>query len=408
MKPLNEIKVVMLGDYVASNTAGRWFAGIGCDVVKVESLKGDPWRKYGTLMTAPKAYDEYENPVFDTYNANMRCISLDLKNESGRAVFDKLLGEADIFITNNRQASLERNGLDYESIKDKYPTLIYGQLTGYGTVGPDINNPGFDTVAYYARSGIMGDLSMKGDAPITSMPCGGDDMIGVMLWGAVLAALVNRETSGKGQRVDLSIFGAAVWNASCVLATSQPKYGYPYPKARTDQNPLGMSYKTGDGEWIMLSLLDWARYAAPLCEALKMDHNLIDDERFCDQPTLRKHKEEFVAILDEEFAKWNAEEISARMLERDLPHTILGHFCNLTKDPQALLNNYVIEYPVGKDGNDKTWIATMPVHFGGMEVPEFRRGPLLGEDTVAVMTELGYGQSEIDAALAAGYVQQHE
>lgn len=407
MKALSDTKVVMLGNFVAGNTAGRWLAGIGMDVVKVESLQGDPWRTYGALMQAPAKYDEYENPIFDTYNANMRCISLDLRSEKGREIFDKLLAQADIFITNNRPQSLKKNGLDYDTLKEKYPTLIFGELTGYGFEGPDVDAAGFDTIAYYARSGIMADLVMKGEHPITSMPCGGDDMIGVMLWGGVLSALINREQTGKGCRVDLSIFGAAVWNASCPITTSQPKYGYPYPKERAAQNPLGMAYKTKDGEWVELTILEWERYAEAFCDALQIP-NLMLDERFKDQPSIRQHKEEIVQILDDAFIKWDSEEIHQRLLDRDIAHLVLGHFKNVTKDPQAVINKYVIEYPVGKDGNDKSWIVPMPVHYTDMEVPEFKRGPLLGEDTKQVMAELGYGQDDISKAIADGVVYQHD
>lgn len=132
-KPLEGIKVVELASFVAAPAAGRMLAEMGADVIRVESTAGDPWRFYGVNCGLPVA-DE-ENPLFDLYNLGKRDIQLDTKTLEGKEILLRLLGEADVFITNNRLKSLVRAGLDYDSLKDRFPKLIYGLVTGYGQTG---------------------------------------------------------------------------------------------------------------------------------------------------------------------------------------------------------------------------------------------------------------------------------
>ncbi len=159
--PLESIKVVELATFVAAPVAGRMLADLGAQVIKVESPAGDGWRDHGPRINPKRFSIKGENPVFDIYNTGKDFISLNLKTAEGKEAFFKLLDEADIFLTNTRPAALKRLGLDYESLKDRYPRLIYAIVQGFGDKGPDKDAPAFDTTAFWSRGGFFRDLAPK-------------------------------------------------------------------------------------------------------------------------------------------------------------------------------------------------------------------------------------------------------
>jgi len=144
---------------------GRIAADLGAEVIKIEGRGGDAWRatSLGHTKTGPK-----ENPLFDIFNVGKKSLSLNMKTVEGKEIFFKLLEGADILVTNTRNQSLVKLGVDYESIKGCFPRLIYATLTGYGYEGPDCNAPGFDNIAFWSRSGFSADMSF--DAPEATPP----------------------------------------------------------------------------------------------------------------------------------------------------------------------------------------------------------------------------------------------
>ncbi|MDU1880590.1 MAG: CoA transferase, partial [Eggerthella sp.] len=164
MKPLEGIKVVDLTSYLAAPTTGRVLAEWGADVVKVESFGGDPARRQAGVFNMPMADDE--NLAFDYANFGKKVMTLNLKSETGMDVMMKLLAEADVFLTSNRTKSLVKMGLDYETLHEKFPKLVYAQVTGYGDKGPEKDAAGFDVTCYMARGGVFGTTVNRGDAPL--------------------------------------------------------------------------------------------------------------------------------------------------------------------------------------------------------------------------------------------------
>ena len=155
MKPLKGIKVVDLTTYMATPATGRVLGEWGADVIKVEAAKGDPLRVTQAAVFNMPMSDE-ENLAFDMCNLNKRFISLNLKSETGAEVMDKLLADADVFLTNTRTKSLKKMGLDWETLHAKYPKLIMAHGLGYGKKGPEKDDPGFDVTCYMARGGVFG------------------------------------------------------------------------------------------------------------------------------------------------------------------------------------------------------------------------------------------------------------
>ena len=207
-KPLEGVKVIELATFIAAATAGRFMADLGADVIKIESAKGDPLRY--TAPSEGRPLDMYENTTWDLENGNKRCISLNMKTPEGKEAFFKLLDSADVLITNWRVQALQRAGLDYESLKERYPKLVYAIVTGYGEYGPDKDLPGFDFTAFFARGGYFETLRQRSDVPFNGAPGVGDHNVGMNLVAGILAALYQAKTKGVGEKVETSLFESAV------------------------------------------------------------------------------------------------------------------------------------------------------------------------------------------------------
>ena len=196
-KPLAGITVVELATFIAAPCSARIMADWGANVIKVESPKGDPMRNMGALVNMPT--DENENVAFDQQNSNKCGIIINLKEPEGKEVLYRLLDKADVFVTNNREDALVRMGLSYEQLSERYPALVYGQVSGYGEEGPHKDRPGYDFTSYYARGGISGTLYEKGTSPVMTVAGFGDQQVGLALTAGICGALVQAKRTGKGE-----------------------------------------------------------------------------------------------------------------------------------------------------------------------------------------------------------------
>ena len=264
-KPLTGVKVVDLTYFIAGPGTARILADWGADVIKVEPSFGDPGRKTGATMTMPVTDDI--NPLYNTYNANKRGLSLNLKTAEGLEVLYKLLKESNVFISSYRTGALKRLGLDYESLKEKFPHLIWAQVNGFGDYGPAKDNAGFDTVAFWARSGAMLDLAERDTSPLNPIIGFGDATTSCSLAGGIAAALYEQLKTGKGQKVMISLFGQAIWSSSAAIASTQ--FADEYQKTRKNSiSPVINSYRCKNGKWLFLSILEHERYYPILCKLL--------------------------------------------------------------------------------------------------------------------------------------------
>lgn len=218
-KPLEGVKVIDLTYFVAGPGAAKILADWGADVIKVEPSFGDPGRGTGGTMNDPTEKDC--NPFYTAYNANKRGLSLNLKAQEGKDILDKLLETADVFITSYRTGALVRLGLDYDTLSKKHPHIIWAQINGFGDFGPAKDNPGFDTVAFWARSGAMIDIAEKNTSPINPPIGFGDATTSCSLSGGICAALYQKQKTGKGCKVMVSLFSQAIWNNSALIVSTQ-------------------------------------------------------------------------------------------------------------------------------------------------------------------------------------------
>jgi len=397
---LEGIRVIEFASFVAAPTAGRLLADWGADVIRVESFGGDAWRYYGKNCGVPVL--DQENPLFDIYNTNKRDIQVNIKTEEGRKVLLQLLEDADVLVTNIRQKALVKSGLDYDSLKDHYPRLIYALLTGYGQQGPDVDAPGYDGVAFFSRSGLLADMAEPSGYPANSPGCVGDCTTGTALFGAICAALFARERTGKGDMVEVSLFGNAVW--MCATLSVFEQYGYGYPKKRENMSALYTFYRCKDGEWLQLAITESDRHWRPLTEALEIPE-VADDPRFANAAQISKNRGELIPILEEAFSHFDSGEIAKRLQAADIVFDRLRHYRELADDPQALANDYIREFVF--DNGNRFMMPMTPIHSRNIGRVRAERGPLPGEHTDMLMREAGYSDEEIAALKKAGAVRQY-
>lgn len=394
-KPLAGIKCVSLTLAGAGPAATRILADWGCEVVKVESFSGDIGRNSGSVFGL--VANEDENAHFEFLNAGTRSLSIDLKTTAGKEVMDRLLAESNAFVSNMRLKALRGMGLDYETVSAKHPHLVWAHLDGFGNAGPDADNPGFDNVAFWSRTGALLDFAEKDTAPLVAPSGVGDFAAGATLAGGVAAALYNQAKTGKGEKVMISLMAQSIWTLS-ILLQSIGMTGAEYPKSRkTTNTPLANTYKCSDGEWIFIQIMDYDRQFATLCKAIGRE-DLLQDSRFNTLAGVKKNNKELIAILEEAIGKATLEANMAKMRQFDIPHTKVNHVKDVITDPQTIANHYIY-YAKTRNGKQML-MAAPPIKFGSLDAPVHKSAPLLGEHTVEVLKELKYSDEEIKTLIA--------
>ena len=400
--PLKGVKVVDFTVAGAGPAAGKMLADWGADVIKVEPLTGEAGRLTG--LTLGLRADEGQNPHADGKDGGKRSLPINMKDPRGVEIMDKLLAEANIFISNYRPKALTKLGLDYEQMSARHPHIIWGCLTGFGLEGPIANNPGYDTVAFWARSGAMIDLCDNGEIPLTPPFALGDYGTACSLAGGCAAALYQQAKTGKGEKVMVSLYGQAIWDNSAIMQAEY--HGNMWPKTRLNpDSPLRNTYKCKDGTWTMISVLDYERFYAKFITMVGRE-DLVNDERFNTEVAMRSHKKELMDILDPAFLSKDYAEWDKLLNEADIAHDRINHIIDTITDEQAIANGYVYEYE-NRDGTKELMVST-PMKFGKSEPIPVRWAPLLGEHSVEIMKELGYDEATIKEYAANGVITVHE
>ena len=396
--PLQGIKVLDFSTYAAAPICSMTLADWGADVIKIEPIMGDMFRFFGLIMMCPVQEDD--NIQFEMDNRNKRGLSLNLKTSQGKEIIHKLLETADVLVTNYRPKALESLSLDYETVSKDNPRLVYAYLNGYGDEGPDRDKPGFDLSAYFARSGILVEMPEPGNPPLPALAGFGDHPTGTFLAGGICAALFQRERTGKGCRVQTSLFNAALWNLQLNIASannnahlSQEESDKLKTRRKKPRSGLMNTYQSKDSRWITVMALEYDRYWKPFAEIVLRRQDLTDDPRFNNQMAGFQHGEELAAIIDEVFGKLMEDEIVSRLKAADMAHEVNLRWREIKNERQALENGFIIEHKMPSGRTD--WVMGNPVRFNGEKTLIRRNAPRLGEHNDEILSEMGYSAEQI-------------
>lgn len=378
--PLHGVRVVELGVWVAGPAAAGLMADWGADVVKVEPPAGDPQRRvFGALGVA----DQQGVPPFEIDNRGKKSVVLDLQQPADRERMHVLLAEADVFVTNVRPDALRRLGLHHDDLVPAFPRLVYASLTGYGLEGPDAHRAGYDIGAFWARSGVAHTMVPPGDLPPPIRSGFGDHITGMALLAGVLAKLLERERTGVGGLVATSLLRAGTytlgWDIGIVLRYGRRESTRPRHRSR---GPLVNCYRTDDDRAFWLLLLEADRHWPKLLAAIDRA-DLAADERFVDARARLQHSEELIAVLDDVFAGFAFDELTARFDRHDVWWAPINSIADVIADPQAIAAGVFVDM-TPHDGEEPYRAVNGPVDFAGYE---FRPGPVprLGEHTAEVL-----------------------
>jgi crotonobetainyl-CoA:carnitine CoA-transferase CaiB-like acyl-CoA transferase len=396
--PLEGIRVVELGVWVAGPSCAAILCDWGAEVIKIEPPNGDPFR--GLFASALGAAGPL-NPPFEVDNRGKRGIVLNLENADARAIARQLVDQADVFVSNMRPRVLEQYQLDYATLSKELPRLVYAQITGYGPDGPHRDTAAYDIGAFWSRAGVGASLVPKG-TPLPQQRGGmGDHMTGMSGAGAVAAALFARERTGRGQRVAVSLMRTGVymmaWDA--MLALRLKVLVEPYDREHA-VNPIINCFQCGDGRWIWLLLLQADRHWPDLCRAVGRD-DLMTDDRFADIGIRRQHAPELVAELDGVFKTKTLAEWGEIFDRENVWWAPVNTINDVIADPVSQEAGIFREVE-GPDGS-LGFIAT-PADFSTDAAGPRGLSPELGQHTEEVLLELGYDWDKIIALKEAGAI----
>ncbi len=388
---LEGIKVLSFTHFLQGPSAVQMLADLGADVVKVEPPTGAFERSW----TGMDAYLNDVSVFFLLGNRNQRSITLDLRNEQAREIVHRLVKEADVLIENYRPGVMKRLGLDYATLKEINPKLVYCSCTGYGADGPHVKRPGQDLLLQ-SMSGLA-TLSGAGDAAPT--PTGAaivDQHAAVLAAFGVVAALLRRTKTGRGCQVESNLLNAALdlqlepfayyLNMGPLWPRATPSMG-----SRTHAAPYGI-YRTADG-WIAISITPMDKLA------IGLDLPEIAKYTAADQVGRR---DEINTIVHERMKQRTTEQWMAAFDAADIWYAPVNEYPDVEQDAQVKWNRVIMEFDHPDAG--KVRVLAHPVRYDGQAPALRRRPPRLGEHTREVLREAGYSEGDIETMARAGAV----
>lgn len=393
------VRVLEVADWGFVPSAATVLGDWGAEVVKVEHPRfGDPIRGLITSGLVPGASGR--NFFVEHLGRNKRSVGIDLSAPDGRALLDRLVERADVFITSFLDDARERLRLTYDDLRAVNPRVIYARGHGQGRRGPDARRGGYDGVSFWARGGVADRLSTPGKPPLQQRPAFGDFIGGMSIAGGVAAALFQRERTGRGIEVDVSLLGTAMWVLSPDI-TAALLYGGMLPSAGempSAPNPLVGTYFCADGKAIVLMMLQaerfWPLFAATIGRPDILERHPTPEARFTAADAIRG---ELVAL----FATKPRAEWEGLLRVTECIWGPLQTPLELPDDPQVQANGYLLESPTA-DGPVR--VCANPVQFAGQ--PPAVRAPAqdAGAQTEDVLLELGCTWDEIGRWKDAGVI----
>ena len=389
--PLSGIKVLEFSEHGFVPSAAAALADWGADVIKIERPEGDPMRSI--IRNGLVAQADGTDYLFELVNRNKRGIALDVTVLEGRAVFEKLVAWADVYITNQLprvRRKLKTEPADLFAINAK---LVFAKGHGQGQRGEDAEAGGFDSVSFWMRGGTGHMLTSPGaERLVMQRPAQGDVPTGMFMAGGVCAALVHAARTGEGMVVDTSLMSGAMWSLgpdmaySSIMGSEPPRHG----GALRGMSPLVGEYVTADGRFMMLSMLDDERYWVPTFRALGLEEVI---EQYPDDATRRPAWDDLREVVKQRIATKTKAELALPLRDANCIFSFASAPHEVLNDQATIDNGYAMTHPT----HPTMKLPATPQQFDD-EMPSIRRAaPRHGEHTAEVLTMLGYTTTEIEA-----------
>ena len=393
---LSGIRVIDCGTYIAAPAAASIMSDFGAEVIKIERPPhGDPYRYLSTLPGMPLSEHLF---CWILDGRNRKSVGLNLEDNAAREVLLRLAGTADVFITNYQPALIKKFRVSYADLRPLNSRLIYAHVTGYGENGADVDEPGYDQTAYWARSGLMFSMHNADGEPSRSVTGFGDHPTSMTLFGAIMLALYRRAVTGEGSKVSTSLMANGAWcNANMIQAAQLGAEFLPRTSRKTVANPLVNHYVTHDQKRFLTCCLDAKKDWPNFCRALSRE-DLIDDQRVRTPALRRANSISLVAIIDEVVATRDLAEWDKIFRRYWITWAPVQSNQEAAQDKQMEANGVFDEIAPG------IRTVSSPGLSEGVIKEQPRMAPLAGELTCEVLRSLGYQETEITAMLKRGAI----
>jgi crotonobetainyl-CoA:carnitine CoA-transferase CaiB-like acyl-CoA transferase len=391
------LKVLDVASFIAGPGAATVLSDFGADVIKIEPPgAGDLQRVLASLPPNPRAHANY---AWHQTNRNKRGMAINLKSAGGTQILERLVKWADVLITNYPHPVRRKLHLTYDEVAGWNPRIVYADITGFGSAGPDAALPGFDITAYWARSGLLAMTRDAGAPPTLPVEGSGDYASAMGLYSAVVTGLYYRERTGRGTSVATSLLAEGIWAAGTLVSGALADGDfYGLHNRKQPPNPLINPYETADGRWLVLvaSPPHWPGLANAIGHP-----ELLKDPRFEDEDAITQNARALTEIFDQAFASRALAEWKRLLDQARITYGIVQMPQEAARDPQPRANDIVVSL----EGVDKLdAIISSPITVLASPKVPARRAPGLGEHNDEVLAELGFSHRDIDELRSDGVI----
>ena len=387
---LEGIKVIDAASFIAGPSAATIMSDYGAEVIKIEPQSGDSLRN---LITNGRMPIGPENYCWELTSRNKKSISLNLKDVKAQNILLDLVKEADVFITNMPFPIRKKLKITAEDIMPHNESIIYASLTGYGEVGPDADRTAYDSMAWWARSGLMDFVRPSNNSPVAwSTPGMGDHPTGMALYGAIMTALYKRERTGEGSEVSTSLMSNGAWANGVFIQAALMDVEFPDRPEPLPRHPFYDFYTTKDEREFALGMInsriEWPKLANILDRKDWIDRELFDFENPFDNADILR------AELSDEFKNRKLKEVDELLRNSAVTYGVLGRTTDHREDSQFLETETLV--PLEHESFEDLYTVNSPFNIVGENKINFSRAPKIGEHTEQVLTEMGYERSDLE------------
>ena len=397
---LEDIRVIDAASFIAGPAAATIMSDYGADVIKVEPPGiGDSLR---WLISRGRMPEGPENYCWQLTSRNKKSIALNLKDEEAREILINLVKTADVFITNMPFPIREKLKIRSDDIRPHNERLIYASMSGYGEVGPDANRTAYDSLAWWARTGLMDFVRPSSvSPPAWSTPGMGDHPTATALFGAIMTALYRREKTGKGTEVSTSLMANGAWSNGCFIQGALMEVEFTDRKDPAPRHPFGDIYETTDGRQIALAMVDAPKEWPKLAKALGREE-LLDDPRFVDQGLI-ENQEDLRHELSKEFNVRSKTQIDSILRESSVTYGFIGKITDCKEDQQFLQTETLV--PMEHERMPGLYTINSPIKIVDEPKKQPYRAPILGEHTQEILKKIGMKEDKISELKEKGAIE---